>query len=877
MAENDVSIQINVETKEAQDAIEAFGRESAKALKNTNKAADDFFSSFAKSGDGIRSVFDNIKDSFLPITGIFVGVQAAVGTVTAAFGQLSKAIEEASADARLTRQIESSLRATDEASASAVEGVLEFADAIKDATGVSDDLVKQTFITAASFGVGADRAKELTQAAIDLAAATGIDVETAVRQLGGTLDGSVGKIGNLGAEFRNLTKDQLEAGAAIDLVNSKFGGAAEKELNTYQGSVNKLGNAWGDFLKEIGKTATESTIAQQSLSGLASIIDDITDKIQKFRQGDLEITGADVVRGTGSIEDLRLLNKELAALQDIEVGAQSKQIAEGFAGIIEQAQGASRETGNFLDRLNQFPQSEGPKSIGLTGKALEDAKKKAKELNDEFQKFKGGLLTGRGTEIEREVQKAQTELLKLADFERKLGPSVSKEVADLKLRIATDLNATISKINADQAEADAKSATEAAQRAAAEQEKIFKERQERIQTALSKPFTFAFDSSRTSPFSEEEVAAGITGGITTALQGRSGAVKAVSQVADTIGAAFGIPGVGGLAELLSRGPEATKQFIREFIASIPDIIQAISESIPVVVEALVDALINKGGALKIGIAIAKAMVLQPVWGKLSEQIFGKSGEELGQAITEGVNEYASNTQDAFTQFFTNIGPAFGKLFENFGRDIDESLNSFDDKFSEGLTDFFDGFGEALNDWLNAVGPAFSQFFDQIGPALEQAFDGLITGIVDGISNVFMPIEDALNSLGDTINAFADAISPNNIGGKGGGKGLIAETFGFSKGGLVYAQNGFFEPKGTDTVPAMLTPGELVVPRDMVGELGAFLMAQKSDAGGNDTAILAAIYSAVQAPLVVKTEAKVNQSVFADIILQLNRQNARLTA
>jgi len=39
--------------------------------------------------------------------------------------------------------------------------------------------------------------------------------------------------------------------------------------------------------------------------------------------------------------------------------------------------------------------------------------------------------------------------------------------------------------------------------------------------------------------------------------------------------------------------------------------------------------------------------------------------------------------------------------------------------------------------------------------------------------------------------------------------------------------------------------------------------------------LAAILSAVQAPIVVKTEAKVNQNAFADIILQLNRQNARL--
>jgi hypothetical protein len=76
---------------------------------------------------------------------------------------------------------------------------------------------------------------------------------------------------------------------------------------------------------------------------------------------------------------------------------------------------------------------------------------------------------------------------------------------------------------------------------------------------------------------------------------------------------------------------------------------------------------------------------------------------------------------------------------------------------------------------------------------------------------------------------------------------------------------------------MLTPGELVVPRDMVGELGAFLNGQRSEAPGSDAAMLSAIYAAVSGPIVVKAEAKVNQQAFADIILQLNRQNARLIA
>jgi hypothetical protein len=44
----------------------------------------------------------------------------------------------------------------------------------------------------------------------------------------------------------------------------------------------------------------------------------------------------------------------------------------------------------------------------------------------------------------------------------------------------------------------------------------------------------------------------------------------------------------------------------------------------------------------------------------------------------------------------------------------------------------------------------------------------------------------------------------------------------SKGGVVYAANGLFMPKGTDTVPAMLTPGEGVLDQDTTSRLRRIL-------------------------------------------------------
>lgn len=89
-----------------------------------------------------------------------------------------------------------------------------------------------------------------------------------------------------------------------------------------------------------------------------------------------------------------------------------------------------------------------------------------------------------------------------------------------------------------------------------------------------------------------------------------------------------------------------------------------------------------------------------------------------------------------------------------------------------------------------------------------AFKGAFTML----ENILKPFIDAVKSVSgakDTISSGLSKLDPT--------------TWSFAKGGLVgetvYAADGMFIPKGTDTVPAMLTPGEFVVNRGAVGSLG----------------------------------------------------------
>jgi hypothetical protein len=80
----------------------------------------------------------------------------------------------------------------------------------------------------------------------------------------------------------------------------------------------------------------------------------------------------------------------------------------------------------------------------------------------------------------------------------------------------------------------------------------------------------------------------------------------------------------------------------------------------------------------------------------------------------------------------------------------------------------------------------------------------------------------------TINVDGAIFNMEKIEERGRVAGVAAQ--GRAMGGLIYANNGIFVPRGTDTVPAMLTPGEFVVRREAVNR-GNNLQLLRSINGG----------------------------------------------
>jgi hypothetical protein len=108
-------------------------------------------------------------------------------------------------------------------------------------------------------GASTEQAKDLVQAAANLSATLGGSLEENVDKLGKTLSGTSGRLGQYIPELKNLTEEELRAGKAAEIVNSKFSGAAAKDLETYSGQIASLANSYNNAQETLGELIAKNS------------------------------------------------------------------------------------------------------------------------------------------------------------------------------------------------------------------------------------------------------------------------------------------------------------------------------------------------------------------------------------------------------------------------------------------------------------------------------------------------------------------------------------------------------------------------------------------------------------------------------------------
>jgi hypothetical protein len=199
---------------------------------------------------------------------------------------------------------------------------------------------------------------------------------------------------------------------------------------------------------------------------------------------------------------------------------------------------------------------------------------------------------------------------------------------------------------------------------------------------------------------------------------------------------------------------------------------------------------------------------------------GKSGrltqESFAQFGTTAVEDYNLLIErgTAADQALALMQPTIQKLYEaqqDLGLEVDEGTQSLIDMGrNQGIVG--DGFRTESDKMVRAIENVALKIED-LARVLEQTLPRAAQNAADGVNAALGTIDTpeidpgAGNPGGDN----SDAVQVST-GGLIQGRGRVLR---FATGGRVP----YFEPFGTDTVPAMLTPGEVVLSRDMVQDLG----------------------------------------------------------
>jgi chromosome segregation ATPase len=239
--------------------------------KKATQSAQKNVGGLKKSAAGLGKSF---ASALVPIASVTAGLAALTKTISDSVKAYSKQEE---AVTRLTSALQASGAEVESVSAE----LQAHASALQEVTTFGDEAIIQQQSFLASLGYTKNEIKELTTAAVNLASSGMVTLDSAVKNLVRTKSGLSGELGEIIPQIRNLTKEELEAGEAIDVVQKQFDGMAESLADTGVGALKQYRNAMGDLKEQFGKTLVDAI--RPFVEGLTNVIQKMTDAISKSR------------------------------------------------------------------------------------------------------------------------------------------------------------------------------------------------------------------------------------------------------------------------------------------------------------------------------------------------------------------------------------------------------------------------------------------------------------------------------------------------------------------------------------------------------------------------------------------------------------------
>lgn len=206
---------------------------------------------------------------------------AAAGAATA-FAVSS--IKNALADEAAQRKLEETLKATTTANESQIKSVGDWIDKTSIAIGVTDDELRPAFARLVRSTNDVEKAQELVNLSLDIAAATGKPLETVSNALGKAYDGNAASLGRLGLGLDATILKGGDTDKIFQTLTSTFGSFAENEAQSTEAQFKRVSIAIDEAKEGIGAALLpiveklSTYLINTAVPNLQTFIDSVTGK-----------------------------------------------------------------------------------------------------------------------------------------------------------------------------------------------------------------------------------------------------------------------------------------------------------------------------------------------------------------------------------------------------------------------------------------------------------------------------------------------------------------------------------------------------------------------------------------------------------------------
>lgn len=302
------------------------------------------------------------------------------------------------------------------------------------------------------------------------------------------------------------------------------------------------------------------------------------------------------------------------------------------------------------------------------------------------------------------------------------------------------------------------------------------------------------------------VAQGVVDAIPNLLNNAAGLLNSISDFPDVLGEAidgFVEATIRFLAEGLPKLFEKLPAVIDKLIDAVPDIITALARSIPKLVPALVKLV------PKVTFELIKAVP------EIVKALFDEIPQLVPELVMMLLDELSNGAQTLFQKLGSLTASGIADGVKNaFKKAVELAKKGFENIVKFFKENFFAIF-EKLGDVFRNIFDGFKNVGGKIWGGLKDAFNNAGSFFSDIGNSIWNGVTSAASGLGDFFK--------NLFKFDGGGTGAVEDFFGFDFPWFAFNQGGVvpgFSPVSGDSpkndrVPALLSPGEVVLPRSVV--------------------------------------------------------------